>query len=60
MFFPSEEVKKNQLDMSFCNSKKKTGIGNDLEDIGIKLYDKVQGEKEVGKQKEEYQYLEAE
>lgn len=60
MFFPSEEVKQNQPDTSFCNSKKKTEIGNDLEDIGIKLYDKVQGEKEVGKQKEEYQYLEAE
>lgn len=37
MFSPSEEVKRNQLDMSFCNPKKKTGIGNNLEDIGIEL-----------------------
>lgn len=41
MFSPNEEAKLSQVDMSFCNSKKKTGIGNYLEDIGIELYDKV-------------------
>lgn len=45
VFSPSEEVKLSQMDISFCNLKKKTGIGNDLEDIGIELYDKVQWEK---------------
>lgn len=29
------------MDMNFCNIKKKIGIDNELEDIGIEFYEKV-------------------
>lgn len=41
------------MNVNFCNIKKNTGIDNDLEDVGMELYEKVWLERQVEDQEKE-------